>query len=133
MSINHFLNKIKGRTGIDVNTLVCLCVIVLVGLSSFGLGRLSVSNISKEEDIKLENTDLGIVKGEIGKSGEVESSMKNIESNFKERMYVASKNGKLYYTVSCSGANRIREENKVWFASRIDAEKAGYSLSSSCK
>jgi hypothetical protein len=127
------MNKIKGRIGIDSTTLVCLCVVILVGLSSFGLGRLSVSNIQKEEDIKLENTNDYIVKEEIGKSVKVESSIDNVESNFKERKYLASKNGKLYYTVSCSGASRIREENKVWFATSTEAEKAGYSLSTSCK
>jgi len=127
------MNKIKGRIGIDSTTLVCLCIIILVGLSSFGLGRLSVLNISSEEDIKLENTNDYIVKEEIGKRVKVESSIDNVESNFKERKYLASKNGKLYYTVSCSGASRIREENKVWFATSTEAEKAGYSLSTSCK
>ena len=127
------MNKIKGRIGIDSTTLVCLCIIILVGLSSFGLGRLSVLNISSEEDIKLENTNDYIVKEEIGKRVKVESSIDNVESNFKERKYLASKNGKLYYTVSCSGASRIREENKVWFATSTEAEKAGYSLSVSCK
>ena len=127
------MNKINGRIGIDSTTLVCLCVVILVGLSSFGLGRFSVSNIQKEEDIKLENTNDYIVKEEIGKSVKVESSIDNVESNFKERKYLASKNGKLYYTVSCSGASRIREENKVWFATSTEAEKAGYSLSTSCK
>ena len=55
MSINHFVNKIKGEIDIDKNTLVCLCVVILVGFCSFGLGRLSVSN-NPDKDIKLENT-----------------------------------------------------------------------------
>jgi len=74
------MDKIKGKIGIDSTTLVCLCVIVLVGLSSFGLGRLSVSNFSKEEDIKLDNTTDYIVKGEIGKGIQAENSMKNVNT-----------------------------------------------------
>ncbi|HAE36920.1 TPA: hypothetical protein DCX66_02725 [Candidatus Nomurabacteria bacterium] len=126
------MDKIKGKIGIDSTTFLCLCIVVLVGLSSFGLGRLSATNTS-EEDIKLENTNDYIVKEGAGKSIEAESSIDDVNSNFKEKKYLASKNGKLYYTVSCSGAKRISEKNKVWFATSEEAKKAGYSLSSSCK
>ncbi len=44
--------------------------------------------------------------------------------------YVASKNGKNYYKVSCS--NRIKEENKVYFTTIDDAKKAGYTASATC-
>jgi len=47
--------------------------------------------------------------------------------------YVASKNGKLYYKPSCPTVKRIKEENKVWFTTALEAEKAGYKLSTSCK
>lgn len=133
------MNKIKGIIGIDTMTLMCLLVVILVGLSSFGLGRLSVSDDSSNKEIKLENKNINVVKGEIGKSIEVENSMKNtlggiekVEGIQKEKMYVASKNGKLYYSVSCSGAKRISEKNKVWFSSKEDAEKNGYTPSTSC-
>lgn len=46
--------------------------------------------------------------------------------------YVASKNGTKYYLPDCSGASRIKESNKVWFASLEDAQKAGYSAASNC-
>ncbi len=44
--------------------------------------------------------------------------------------YVASKNGKNYYKISCK--NRIKEENKVYFQSEEDAKKAGYTPSVNC-
>jgi hypothetical protein len=47
--------------------------------------------------------------------------------------YVASKTGSKYYLPSCSGAKRIKEENKVWFQDRVEAEKAGYQPASTCK
>ncbi|MFA7000285.1 MAG: hypothetical protein WC241_04185 [Candidatus Paceibacterota bacterium] len=121
------MNKIKGQIDIDRVTLMCLCVIVLVGLGSFGLGRLSVSNGEDEKVLNRQD------------NRQVESSMKNVVSSvenvrdtLKERMYVASKNGKLYYTKDCSGAKRIAPKNEVWFATKEDAEQAGYSLSASC-
>lgn len=46
--------------------------------------------------------------------------------------FVASKNGTKYYVPSCGGAGRIKEENKVWFTSKEDAEAAGYTPASNC-
>ena len=133
MSINDFMNKIKGKIGVDRTTLLCLCIVILVGLSSFGLGRLSVTSDESNSDIKLENSNTGIVKGEIGKSTQVENTIDNVGNSPKEKMYVASKNGKLYYTANCGGAKRIAPKNEVWFANNTDAEKSGYTLSASCK
>lgn len=47
--------------------------------------------------------------------------------------YVASKTGTKYYLPTCSAAKRIKEENRIWFATKADAEQAGYSAASSCK
>lgn len=41
--------------------------------------------------------------------------------------YLASKNGTKYYTPTCSGAKRIKEENRIWFNSAEDAILQGYS------
>lgn len=46
--------------------------------------------------------------------------------------FVASKNGTKYYLPSCGGAGRIKEENKVWFASKADAEASGYTPAANC-
>jgi methylphosphotriester-DNA--protein-cysteine methyltransferase len=50
-----------------------------------------------------------------------------------ERGYVASKNGTKYHLPWCSGAQRIKDENKVWFKTKEDAEKAGFMPASNCK
>lgn len=47
--------------------------------------------------------------------------------------YVASKNGTKYYLPWCGSVKNIKEENKVWFATKADAEKAGYAPASNCK
>jgi len=47
--------------------------------------------------------------------------------------YVASKNGTRYYLPWCGGAKQINEENKVWFITKEDAERAGYTPAKNCK
>lgn len=49
------------------------------------------------------------------------------------KVYMASKNGTKYYLPSCSGAKRIKEENRVWFGTKEEAEAAGYSKAANCK
>lgn len=48
---------------------------------------------------------------------------------------VASKStsSKLYHFTWCSGAKRIKEENKVWFNNEAEAIAAGYSLAANCQ
>lgn len=133
MSINDFTDKIKGKLGIDVYTLICLCIVVLVGLASFGLGRLSAVDNADKSNYKLGNDNTSLVKEEIGNSNLAENGIALDPSLSKKRMYVASKNGKLYYSVGCSGAKRISAKNEIWFATSSEAEKAGFTLSASCK
>jgi hypothetical protein len=47
--------------------------------------------------------------------------------------YVASKTGSKYYTPDCAAAKRIKEQIKVWFATKQAAEAAGLTPSTSCK
>lgn len=127
------MNKIKGQIGIDGTTSLCLLVLILVGVGSFGLGRFSMSEIDGNNKLILDNKNISIVKEEIGEGDNALGTIEKIEGTQKEKMYVASKNGKLYYTLNCSGASRISEKNRIWFASSSDAERAGYEFSSSCK
>lgn len=46
--------------------------------------------------------------------------------------YVASKNGSKYHLAWCSGAQRIKEENKIYFNSQEEAERAGYAPAANC-
>lgn len=51
-------------------------------------------------------------------------------SSQQKGAYVGSKNGTKYYTTGCSGTNRIKPENYVWFQSVEDATLQGYSKGS---
>lgn len=46
--------------------------------------------------------------------------------------FAGSKTGKTYYPVSCKSLNRVKEENRVYFESQAEAEKAGYAPSKAC-
>ncbi|MFH1608762.1 MAG: hypothetical protein ABH951_01935, partial [Patescibacteria group bacterium] len=50
-----------------------------------------------------------------------------------EGLLVGSKNGTKYHYPWCSGALRIKEENKVWFNSMEEARQAGYTPAANCK
>lgn len=45
---------------------------------------------------------------------------------------VASKSGKKYYFPWCSGINRIKEENRIYFADEALAQQNGLTLSKTC-
>lgn len=48
------------------------------------------------------------------------------------KKYVASKFGTKYYTLTCSGASRIHEENKIYFPDIATAKAAGYTPALNC-
>jgi len=136
MSIPNLIYKIKSKTGIDRVTIIYLFIIVGVGISSFGLGRISLNNSLNENS----DSDMIMTETENEKeSADWRTDIKNSEilatqpTQSTEKRYVASKNGKMYYSIDCSGAKRIKTENEVWFSTREDAEKSGYTLSSTCK
>jgi len=129
MSIPDFINKIKRKTNIDKSTVLFLFIIIGVALCSFGLGRFSMKN----------NFNSNLQSSSIGKIDNLKIINRLDDNNnipLKEvevKRYVASKNGKMYYSLGCSGAKRIKKENEVWFSNEIDAEKSGYKKSSTCK
>ena len=47
--------------------------------------------------------------------------------------YVASKSGSKYHLPWCPGAKQMKEENKIFFNSKEEAEAAGYTPAANCK
>jgi len=122
MSIHDFLNKIKNKINIDKNDILYLIILIVVSIGSFSLGKLSTYNnpLINEEKIKIISND------------EMADSVINNTNNINKN-YVASKNGKMYYTIGCSGAKRIKPENQIFFNTKEEAEKSGYQFSVLCK
>lgn len=127
MSIHNLFNKIKSKIHVDKEDFMYLSIIVVIGIGSFGLGRLSASSIyndNTQNSLKIaENTENKEENRVV--NDEIEKSI--------DKRYVASKNGKMYYPLGCSSSSRIKKENQIWFATSEDAEKSGYTLSSTCK
>jgi hypothetical protein len=131
MSIPNIFHKIKYNSGIDKVTILYLFIIVGVGIGSFSLGRLSISNnyVNKDSDILITEDNLEIDF----KEKTIIDNGNNSESSLPIKRYVASKNGKMYYSLGCSGAKRIKPENEIWFNTEEDAKKSGYTKSTTCK
>ncbi len=95
---------------------IVIIIILLVGILSFGLGRMSALEQGRNDS-------------------EVEfivPSLSKIDMNFKSFGYVASINGTKYYPRGCKAVNRIKVTNRIYFKSREDAKKSGYDYTSSC-
>ena len=133
MSIQEIAEKCKGWIAVlDRSDVATVFIIILVASSSFGLGRLSRIAETKNP-ITIENAP--------NAAASVLSAVEGLEGNkipansttvAEQGKYVASKNGTKYYFPWCSGANRIKEENKVWFDTKESAERAGVQPAANC-
>ena len=140
-SINNFILKIKNllRSLNRRDDIVIVIVIVLVGFGGFGLGRLSKIEEGRGPAIlDYGKSETPNTRAKLG-TGQANSKLQNSNSQTatvitaKEKLYVASVKGSRYHFPWCSGAGRIKEENKLWFSSKEEAEKAGYTPAKNCK
>ena len=121
-SIQNYVLKIKR--GAEHRECLIALLILLVGLGSFGLGRLS----------KIEATRKPVrIEYEVQNKAMEQSSAVSLSTEETQKLFVASKNGTKYHHPWCSGAERISEANKIWFSSKEEAEKAGYTPAQNCK
>jgi hypothetical protein len=115
MNIHELKEKIKGAFSGDIAVVV---IIILVGLSSFGLGRLSVTEDLKEP-VRIEQS------ATVARAA--------ADASVASGAFVASRNSSVYHFPWCPGAERIAAENKIWFDSKEEAEQAGYRPAKNCK
>ena len=109
MNIAESWSKIKHLPLQDAATPI---LVILVGLGSFGLGRMSVLEASKTPISISQAAASAIPAG-----GQV----------------VASKSGNKYHYPWCAGAGAISEKNKITFESNEKARAAGYLPAGNCK
>ena len=149
--MHEIIRKIKLWAGTP--EVVTVAIIVLVGLASFGLGRLSALE-TLHEPVQILGHPMskdfatlatmgqeapGVKHPMFNISGQTaeESSSSNSQistSNFQPGgQVVGSKNGTKYHFPWCAGAQRIKEENKKWFDSVAAARAAGYTPAGNCK
>lgn len=134
------IKKVKDKIKPIENDLVIVIIIILTALISFGLGRLSIIKENKTP-LTIENLQGGIVNSTsvagAGDSVEIlpvrNENEKVFVASHEDKLFVASKNGTKYHYPWCPGALNIKEENKIWFSSKEEAEKSGYTPASNCK
>ncbi len=124
MSFNLADKKEKIKS--VLNDLFIPLVVVLAVISAFGLGKLSEIT-GKKTPITVEST--ANLLSAVPMSSPDASPARTRE----EKLFVASKSGTKYHFPWCPGAQSIKEENKVWFNTKEEAEKAGYQPASNCK
>ena len=91
-------------------------VVVLVGLSSFALGRFSA--------LEAPRPPVSLTQA---------AEVAEPASRYLGAPLVASRSGSVYYYPWCSGAQNISPAKQVWFGSAAEAQKAGYRASKSCQ
>ena len=115
-SIQELIGKIKGLLDNRVGEWGIPIIVILVGLASFGLGRLSAL-----EEVK------PIVS--ITQAQEASAAAAMTVGG----LVVASHSGSTYHYPWCVGATTIKDSNKVWFKDEAAARTAGYSPAKNCK
>lgn len=143
----NFIEKIKPYS----DQLFLVSVIMLVGIISFGLGRLSAKYQTAELNIKstLVNT-VDLNKIVTNSSVKKESVVKNVKNNITPvstegtdsdvaamalpaQKIVGNKDSKIYHLENCPGALKMKAENKIYFASIIEAKTAGFRPAGNCQ
>jgi hypothetical protein len=111
-------------------------LIVLVALTSFGLGRWSALENSPLRGSR-EASPAIVIKSIATSSSSIATKATTTQTVTPapklEPKYVGSRSGTKYHLLWCPGAKTIKESNKVYFASKEEAERAGYSPAANCK
>ncbi|HXK31753.1 MAG TPA: hypothetical protein VJZ94_03470, partial [Candidatus Paceibacterota bacterium] len=148
-----FIGKINplGRRDLPKDVFVLL-IVILVGVGAFFLGKMFSIEEKRASELRLIQTGGSPSGGfEVGEGKVVNTVQVPITASSTagagggeeaERpntvpalsgAYVASKHGEAYYLPWCGGVKLIREENKIWFATKEEAEARGYRPAANCK
>lgn len=104
-------------------------IVLLVGLTAFGLGRLSATPATEASRLVIT-----MPPDSTQAAAPVSAAQSSTvgEASAPQGDYVASKSGTKYYLATCSGASRIKAENLVHFRSAQEAKAAGYEPAANC-
>jgi hypothetical protein len=128
--IKLFVASEKGKD------ILVIFIVILVGLASFELGRLSRDKQGSGVKIGYSNQTINQEANALSSNNhsnilQNDKIEKNPNTNGKN--FFASSRGSKYYPIGCTGGQNIKQENRIYFNTSTIAEQAGYVLSSSCK
>lgn len=121
--IKRFIDSDKGKD------IITVFIVILVGLGSFQLGRLSQENDPNSLKIDFKGSELA----QSASDSESASIGPKTSKNSSSGDYFGSNKGNKYYPINCSAGKNIVEKNRIYFSSADAAEKAGFQLSGSCE
>ena len=137
MGIKSRFIQARDFIGQNKENLAVCAEFVLIAAIFFGLGILYDKSILKD------NNQINIIEPEAADQAQAISALaganqptekpraQNINGTLaKTGDFVASKNGKAYYLLTCK--NNIKEENKIYFKTKEDADKAGFQPAKTC-
>lgn len=128
--VNKIPEILQSRKASDM---LLVMAVMLLGITSFGLGRLSAPHETSAVVLRAKSPHSS-PEVPPGATAPKEAASPTVPRATAARgEYVASKTGAAYHLPWCSGAKRIKEENKVWFATKAEAEAAGYKPAGNCK
>ena len=107
------------------NIIVGLVAVGVIGLGVLGVTLVSKTGKGKEVPVKVQASEK-VVPAE-----QVEQKAVKMEEGSSS--FVASKQGKKYFPADCGSAKTIKEENRVYFETEVEAQQAGYERTLSCK
>lgn len=111
--IQNITERIKALPPVLPLTLI----VTLLGLISFGLGRLSIFSEQQTPEVTISQGAFAAQVIPLVPGGQV----------------VASARGKKYHFPWCPGAETISAGNRVWFKDAQEARKRGYTPAGNCK
>jgi hypothetical protein len=97
----------------------------LITSLSFSSGIIVGANILSRPPIAIEKELIINLKESLA---EIEAKNESL----REFSYVASSRGKYYYPINCNLANNLKEENKIYFKTKEEAEDKGYIYNTKC-
>lgn len=124
----------KLKSLIADDSLYAASLLVLVGIASFGLGRLSVTPIDPEGAPATVVRTMVEPPATSGQPKPPATSSPEVQPVVlaETATIVASKAGTKYHKVTCPGAKQIKPENKIYFESPEAAKAAGYTAAANC-
>lgn len=125
LDIREKIKKIiqKGREVGELPGVYLSLLIITIAFLGFGLGRWSQTEEARQP-VYIQN-----ILAEVDETGEIKTAVTIPPGG----MYVGSRTSDKYHLPWCGGASRIKEENKIWFASKEEAEARGYTPASNCR
>jgi len=107
MTKNQFLDQLFSMT------IISLFLTLIIGILFFSLELINQEDKNKIQITSQNHTENGI-----------------IQKSKYDYPYVASINGKLYYSHQCKQAQAIKDKYLIWLRGREEAEESGYKPSS---